>query len=145
MARIRSRYRRGNLLDTDDFLHNSGHLISLHPHYNPYPSTNVKHHQEYYDLEIAVPGFKKEEIQLLIKDGYLIVKGHKESDRDMDKTQFIRKEHDLDSFERTFQLGDITDEENIKAKYENGMLKIRLFHKTPVSSPDHPSKQINIL
>ncbi len=144
MIRNRMRNRRGRLLDTEDFLHNSGNLVSAHSHYIPYPSTNVKHHEEYYDLEVALPGFKKEEIEVLLKDGILTISGEKSGDKDVDHTEFIHKEHDMDSFERSFQLGDITDEEKIEASFENGMLKIRLYHK-PQNAPEaHHTKQIQV-
>lgn len=103
--------------------------MNAHSHYIPYPSANVKKHQDFFDLELAVPGFKKEELEIILFHGVLRVKGEKAVERVTDGTQFIRKEHDLESFEREFELGEDADEERIDAKYEEGMLKIRLYRK----------------
>ncbi len=140
----RFRNRRRNLLDTEDFLHDSGNLVSTHPHYVHYPSTNVKHHENYYDLEVALPGFEKEEIEILVKEGVLTIRGEKKGEKNMDHTKFIRKEHDLDTFQRSFQLGEICDEDKIEASMDHGLLKIRLHHKPQDGDETHITKKIQV-
>ena len=124
----KKRIRRSRLLDTEDFLHDSGPLISARSHYIPYPSANVKEEESYYDLELAVPGFKKEEIEITLGENLLSIQGIKKSNKERDDVKFIRKEHDLESFERVFELDDITDLTRIEASYSEGMLKVRLHH-----------------
>lgn len=136
--------RNRNLLDRDQFLVGGrGALVNRHPHYIPYPPVNLKKHEEYFDLEIAVPGFEKEDISIEVLEGIMTIKGiHKET-QVHDETEFLNKEYDLMSFERTFQLTEITDENRIEAKYENGMLNIRLYHKTDTVS-EKTSNEIKV-
>jgi len=78
-----------------------------------------------YYIEMEVPGFKKEDIDISLKEGYLTVKAEKKvsnEEKDEDK-KFLRKERSYMKTERSFNLGNV-DEENIDASFENGVLNI---------------------
>ena len=78
-----------------------------------------------YYIEMEVPGFKKEDIDISLKDGNLTVKAEKKmsnEEKDDDKKN-LRKERSYMRTERSFNLGNI-DEENIDASFENGVLNI---------------------
>ena len=78
-----------------------------------------------YYIEMEVPGFKKEDIDISLKDGNLTVKAEKKmsnEEKDDDK-KYLRKERSYMRTERSFNLGNI-DEENIDASFENGVLNI---------------------
>ena len=80
-----------------------------------------------YYIEMEVPGFKKEDIDISLKEGYLTVKAEKKmsnEEKDEDK-KYLRKERNYIRTERSFNLGNI-DEENIDASFENGVLKIEI-------------------
>ena len=80
-----------------------------------------------YYIEMEVPGFKKEDIDISLKEGYLTVKAEKKmSNEEKDENKkYLRKERNYIKTERSFNLGNI-DEENIDASFENGVLKIEI-------------------
>lgn len=98
-----------------------------HPLIGKKPAVNIKEDKEYYELEMPLPGYKREHISIHVEDNILTIKGEKEKDED-NKTEYIIKEHDMDSFERSFELGEITDKENITARFKDGVLYVRLNH-----------------
>ncbi|MBQ1551791.1 MAG: Hsp20/alpha crystallin family protein [Bacilli bacterium] len=80
-----------------------------------------------YYIEMEVPGFNKEDIDISLKEGYLTVKAEKKmsnEEKDEEK-KYLRKERNYIRTERSFNLGNI-DEENIDASFENGVLKIEI-------------------
>lgn len=80
-----------------------------------------------YFIEMEVPGFNKEDIDISLKEGYLTVKAEKKmSNEEKDENKkYLRKERNYIKTERSFNLGNI-DEENIDASFENGVLKIEI-------------------
>lgn len=88
-----------------------------------------------YHIEMDLPGFKKEEISIEAKDGYLTVKAEKsnEVDESDDERNYVRRERTYGSYERSFSLGDL-DQENIDASFENGILKITVPKKEVVDN-----------
>ena len=88
--------------------------------------TDVKETENAYEIDIDLPGFKKDEIQMELKDGVLTVSAAKGLDKDEEdkKGNYIRKERYAGSLSRSFYVGDAVTEEDIKAKFENGTLKM---------------------
>ena len=88
--------------------------------------TDVKEHENGYEVDIDLPGFKKDELNLDLTDGYLTISASKGLDKDEEdkKGKYIRKERYAGSMSRSFYVGDGITEEDIKAKYENGILKL---------------------
>ena len=82
-----------------------------------------------------IPGFKKDEISVETKDGYLTITAEKkdEVNEDDKEKNYIRRERTYGKYQRSFYLGDL-DEENIDASFENGMLKIEVPKKEEVDS-----------
>ena len=80
-----------------------------------------------YYIEMEVPGFNKEDIDISLKEGYLTVKAEKKmSNEEKDENKkYLRKERNYIKTERSFNLGNI-DEENIDASFDNGVLKIEI-------------------
>ena len=79
------------------------------------------------ELEIDLSGFKKEEVRAELKDGYLTVSAVKdldEDEKDKETGKYIRRERYSGSCSRSFYVGDAVTEEDIKAKFENGTLKM---------------------
>lgn len=101
--------------------------------------TDIKETDEGYKLDIEMPGFKKEDIKVSLEDGYLTVSGSKKTEKD-DKTKYLRKEIS-ESFQRSYYVGKEVPEENIKAKYADGILTLDV----PKSKPKQvQSRTINI-
>ena len=87
--------------------------------------TDVRETEKTYELDIDLPGFKKDEIQLELKDGYLTVSAEKGLDKDEEdkKGRVIRQERYAGACSRSFYVGDVKPED-IKAKYEHGVLTV---------------------
>lgn len=100
--------------------------------------TDIKETDEGYELDIEMPGFKKEDLNVSLEDGYLTVCGKKQA-KDEGK-KYLRKEIS-ESFQRSYYVGKDITEESIKAKYNDGILSLSL----PKSKPQEPKKHsINI-
>ena len=100
--------------------------------------TDVHEHDEGFELDIDLPGFKKEEIQLDLENGYLTVSAAKglESDEKNQKGKLIRKERYSGSMQRSFFVGKELKEEDIKAKFEDGVLKLSVPKKEAEKVPE---------
>ena len=96
--------------------------------------TDVKETDKDYEVSIDLPGFKKEDIQAHLKDGYLTITAQKGLERDQkeEKTgRYIRRERYSGSCSRSFYVGEHIREEDIDAKFENGILQISVPKKAP--------------
>ena len=93
--------------------------------------TDVREKDGNYELDIDLPGFKKEEINAQLDNGYLTVSASKSLDKDSkDKEgKYIRQERYAGAMSRTFYVGDAVTQDEIKAKYENGILKLTVPKK----------------
>ncbi len=100
--------------------------------------TDVHEHDEGYELDIDLPGFKKEEIQLSLEDGYLTVSAEKGLDQDEKdwKGKLIRQERYSGSMQRSFYVGDSVREEDVKAKFEHGVLKLSIPKREAAKLPE---------
>ena len=88
--------------------------------------TDVKNVENGYEVSIDLPGFKKDEIKLELKDGYLTISAEKGLDKDEKdkKDRYIRRERYTGSMSRSFYVGESLTEKDIHAKYENGILTL---------------------
>ena len=88
--------------------------------------TDIRETDGSYELDVDLPGFKKDEIQIELKDGYLTVSAEKGLDKDEEdkKGHYIRQERYSGAMSRTFYVGEDVKQEDIKAKFENGILSL---------------------
>ncbi len=95
--------------------------------------TDVKETDNGYELDIDLPGFKKDEITAHLEDGYLTVSAAKGVDKnEKDKEgRYIRRERYSGSMTRSFYVGNAVSEQDIKAKYEDGILSLSIPKKDP--------------
>ena len=105
--------------------------------------TDIKEKKDGYDLEMDLPGFKKDEVKVELNNGYLTVSAEKGLDKDEEdkKGKYIRKERYAGALSRTFYLGEEIREEEIKAKFENGILSVSIpkEEEKKVEGPKHIS------
>ncbi len=109
--------------------------------------TDVKEHENVYELEISLPGYKKEDIQAELKEGCLTIKASTSSNHDEkdEKTgKYIRKERYSGSCSRSFFVGEDVKHEEIRAKYENGVLTLAIPKKDPRNPEVEEKKYIAI-
>ena len=90
--------------------------------------TDVHEHEDHYEVDIDLPGFKKEEITLSLENGYLTVKAARGLDKDEKDKQgrLIRQERYAGSMQRSFYVGEALTEEDIGAKLEHGVLSLNI-------------------
>ena len=94
-------------------------------HANRMMKTDVHEHDDHYELDIDLPGFKKDEITIELNNGYLVVSAAKGLDeKDENKGRLIRQERYTGSMQRSFYVGDAVTEEEVTAKFEHGVLKL---------------------
>ena len=88
--------------------------------------TDVRETEKTYELDIDLPGFKKDEIQIELKDGYLTVSAEKGLDKDEEdkKGKYIRKERYAGACQRSFYVGEDIEQEDVKAEFKHGILKL---------------------
>ena len=93
--------------------------------------TDVKETDDSYEVDIDLPGFKKDEINATLEDGYLTISAAKGLDKDEKdkKGKYIRKERYAGAMSRSFYVGDGVTQDEVKAKYENGILKLSIPKK----------------
>ena len=93
--------------------------------------TDVRETDNSYELDIDLPGFKKDEINVQLDNGYLNISAAKGLDKDEEKkdSKYIRRERYAGAMSRTFYVGDNLTQQDIKAKFENGILKISVPKK----------------
>ena len=104
--------------------------------------TDVKETADGYELAVDLPGFKKEEIHLELQNGYLTISTEKNLENKEEKHgKILRQERYTGTMQRSFYVGENLTEEDIQAKYEDGVLTVTL-PKKEAKVPD--KKQILI-
>ena len=88
-------------------------------------STDIKEKENGYELEMDLPGFKKDEIQISLENGCLTIAASKGLDQSQEeKDHYIRRERYAGACSRSFYVGDTVTEDQIKADFHHGILKL---------------------
>ena len=100
--------------------------------------TDVHEHDDHYEVDIDLPGFSKDEINLELKEGYLTVSAAKGVDKDNTdrKGKIIRQERYAGAMQRSFYVGEHLTEEDIKACFKNGVLSLDVAKKDQPKLPE---------
>lgn len=100
--------------------------------------TDVKETDSGYEVDVDLPGFKKDEIQLELNDGYLTISAEKGLDKDEEneKKHYLRRERYAGGMSRSFYVGEGITEKDIHAKYEYGILKLSIPKEQPKAVPE---------
>lgn len=107
------------------------------------PAMNIKEKKKEFEVELAAPGLKKEDFNITLDDGILNISAQKEENKEEEKEGFVNKEFSYNSFSRSISIPENVDEEKeITARYEDGVLKLKL-HKKENMEPKK-AKQISI-
>ena len=111
----------GDMFDDPFFTNNDSKMMK----------TDIKENDNNFELEIDLPGFKKDDIKMSIDDGYLTINAKQEDNKDeKDKHgKYVRRERYFGECSRSFYVGDDIKGEDIKAKYKNGTLRVEIPKK----------------
>ena len=114
-------------------------LYGKHAHHEM--KTDVHEHDDHYEIDIDLPGFQKDELTLNLENGYLTVGAAKGLDKEHKdkKGKVIRQERYAGAMRRTFYVGEALTEEDIHAKYENGVLSLTIPKKDQKELPERKS------
>ena len=99
--------------------------------------TDVKETADAFELDIDLPGYKKEDVQAQLKDGYMTItaSAKKENETKESDGKYIRRERYTGSCSRSFYVGEAVTEEDIKARFEDGILKVTVPKKEAKPQP----------
>ncbi|WP_276363510.1 Hsp20/alpha crystallin family protein [Daejeonella sp. H1SJ63] len=109
---------------------------------NRIPSVNITENGKEFKIEFGAPGLKKEDFKIDIDKNTLTVSSEKEEKKKEENERFTKQEFNYSSFSRSFILPDSVETENVKAKYEDGVLKIHIGKKE--DSKNKEKKQIQV-
>lgn len=90
------------------------------------PAVNIKEDETHFELELAIPGQKKEDFNVEIDDNVMTISMETKSEEETTEENYTRKEFSYQSFKRSFTLPETVDEDKIEASYEDGILKFTL-------------------
>ena len=98
---------------------------------NKIMKTDIREHDGGYELDVDLPGFKKDEINVELENGYLTISAAKGLDKDEQdkKGKYIRRERYAGAMQRSFYVGDEVTQEDIKARFEDGILRLSIPKK----------------
>ena len=94
--------------------------------------TDIKERDDSYELEMDLPGFKKDEVKVALENGYLTIsaaKGLDEDEQEKKSGRYIRRERYAGACQRTFYVGEDVRQEDIKGEFKHGMLKLTIPKK----------------
>jgi HSP20 family protein len=107
------------------------------------PSVNIKESNDDFEVEVAAPGFSKNDFRIELNHELLTISSGKEIENETkEDQQFTLREFSYQSFSRSFMLPNSVDSNKIGAKYENGILRISIPKKE--EAKPQPPKQIMI-
>lgn len=93
------------------------------------PKVNIVEHEGQFELQLALPGMRKEDFQIDLQEDTLTIRGEQRQECDCPseaKGEYLRREFGLYSFSRSFSLPDTVDTEGVKASYTDGVLRVEL-------------------
>ena len=100
--------------------------------------TDLKEHEDGYELSVDLPGFRKDQIDLQLQNGYLTITAAKklEEDGKDKKGKIVHQERYTGSMTRSFYIGENVQEEDVKAKFEDGVLTLDFPKEKPMNLPE---------
>ncbi|MBL7932445.1 MAG: Hsp20/alpha crystallin family protein [Bacteroidia bacterium] len=133
--------RKGNLFPTipalfDDFFSrelfnwgNNNHSTTR----TTLPSVNIRENEEDYEVELAAPGMDKKDFKITLDGNLLTISSEKQQTDEKKSAHFVRREFSYQAFQRSFELPkDVVEENKIRARYDNGLLRLTVPKKEEV-------------
>jgi HSP20 family protein len=93
------------------------------------PHLNILESEKSFNIELAAPGLNKEDLNIHLEKNIMTVSNEKKEEKKLNSANYLKREFSYHSFKRSFNIPETVDSNNIKAQYENGVLKIELPKK----------------
>ena len=106
------------------------------------PAVNVKETDKSFEIEVSAPGRAKKDINISAENGMLTISSEKKEEKETKEKDYTRQEFSYSSFSRSFTLPDNANEDDIKANYVDGILKLEIAKK--VASQPKVKKSIEV-
>ncbi len=121
-----------NLFDDffDDFARPARNAVRFNTPANNIMRTDIKESEDGFELDIDLPGYKKEDVKAELKDGYLTISAQTSTDSDeKEDGRYIRRERYYGTCSRSFYVGKEVTQDEIRARFEDGILKVAVPKK----------------
>lgn len=106
------------------------------------PALNIQETEDAFNIELAAPGLSKEDFKVSIDDGYLNIQSETSSEKEEEEENYTRKEFNYSSFKRSLLLPESVEQDDVKATYKDGILKLNLAKQEQAKV--HTSKAIEV-
>lgn len=114
-----------------DFFDNDRFFDSSLLKFQSVPAVNVKETDKSFEIEVAAPGLTKKDFNVSVDNHILTISSEKKEEKETKEKDYTRQEFSYSSFSRSFALPDNIKEEEVNARYEDGVLKLTLSKKIP--------------
>jgi len=94
------------------------------------PAVNVKENEKGFEIEVAAPGLAKKDFNITVDNRVLTISSEKEEEREEKEENYTRREFSYSSFSRSFTLPEYVNEDDVKANYADGVLRLSVPKKT---------------
>lgn len=117
----------------DDFGFPSVDRIACSKNTSNLMRTDIKENEAGFELDVELPGYKKDDVKVQLRDGYLTVNAEKNAENEVkdEEGRYLRRERYSGAMSRSFFVGEDTREEDIKARFEDGILKLAFPREQP--------------
>ncbi|WP_339839521.1 Hsp20/alpha crystallin family protein [uncultured Maribacter sp.] len=132
----------GNLISSDFFGNDDFSGNQLWNKKIDEPALNIKETKDAFEVELAAPGFEKKDFEVTINDGCLNISAEHSTSNEEKEDNYTRQEFSYNSFEKRLQLPDSVIEEDVKAKYKDGVLSFNLLKKE--EAKNHKPRKVEI-
>lgn len=106
------------------------------------PAVNVKETDKNFEIEVAAPGLSKKDFKITVDNGVLTISSEKKEEKEQKEKDYTRKEFSYSSFSRSFTLPENVNEDDVKANYENGLLKLDVAKKVITQTKDKKAIEV---
>jgi len=112
-----------------DFFDNDRFFDSSFLKVQSVPAVNVQENDKNFEISMAAPGLARKDFNVSVENGILTISSEKKEEKETKEKDFKRQEYSYTSFSRSFSLPDSVKEDDVNAKYEDGVLKVTLGKK----------------